>query len=411
MTADPLHPLPAKALAQLHEAMEGHVAAGRMPGVATLVAWGDEVHVDTVGKAAFTDDAPLARDAIFRIASLTKPIVAAAALSLVEEGRLQLDGPIDDLVPELADRRVLRSIDAELDDTVPARRPVTLDDLLTSRLGFGSLMDAPGTYPIQRAEEAAHLQSIGGPPWPPGPHDVDSWVAALGALPLMDQPGERWLYGTSTQVLGIVVARAAGTDIGTVVRERILDPLGMHDTGFWVPADRIDRLTTLYMPEGETDADELAVFDAPPASWWSTPPRLPDTGGWMVGTIDDYWSFVAMLLAGGTGRDGTRVLSPATVGRMTADQLTAPQRDEVFGGYGSWGYGMLVPAAGAVDEPLPHGMGWDGGTGVTWRSNPWTGVSGILFTQRHVLSPTANQVTSDFWDALAPLAPLKPHRR
>jgi CubicO group peptidase (beta-lactamase class C family) len=217
----------------------------------------------------------------------------------------------------------------------------------------------------------------------------------------MYQPGEQWLYGTSSQVLGIVVARAAGTDIGTVLRERILDPLGMHDTGFWVPAERLDRLTTLYMPDADTG--ELAVYDAPPGSWWSTPPRLPDAAGWLVSTLDDFWSFVAMLLAGGTGPDGTRVLTPATVERMTTDRLTAAQRDAVFGDYGSWGFGMLVPAAGATDEPLPKGIGWDGGTGVTWRSNPWTGITGLLFTQRHALSPTTNDVATDFWTALAKL--------
>jgi CubicO group peptidase (beta-lactamase class C family) len=384
-----------KGLARLHDSMVAHVAPGRLPGLVTLVASGDDVHVDTIGSPSFADEVPLARDAIFRIASLTKPIVAAAAMSLVDEGRLRLDEPIDDLVPELADRRVLRSIDAELDDTVAARRPITLDDLLTSRLGFGSVMVPPDTYPIQRAEEAARLQSIGGPPWPPGPHDVDSWIAALGALPLMYQPGDQWLYGTSSQVLGIVVARAAGADLGSVLRSRLFEPLGMRDTGFSVPADQLGRLTTLYVPDADTG--EPSVLDDPADSWWSTPPRLPDAGGWLVSTIDDYWSFVSMLLAGGTGRDGTRVLSSATVELMTTDHLTAAQRDAVFGGYGSWGFGVLVPAPGAADQPLPHGIGWDGGTGVTWRSNPWTGVTGILFTQRHVLAPTPSQLVQDFW--------------
>src|SRR6266567_2255621 len=251
--------LPADGLARLHDSMAAHVAAGRLPGLVTLVASGDDVHIDAIGTPSFAGHAPLARDAIFRIASLTKPITAAAAMSLVEEGRLRLEEPIDELVPELADRRVLRAIDAELDDTVAASRPVTLEDLLSFRFGFGSVMAPPGSYPIQRAEAELGLQSIGGPPWPPVAHDVDGWIGALGSLPLMCQPGE------------------------------------------------------------------LSVLDDATHSWWSTPPSFPDASGWLVSTIDDYWSFVSMVLAGGTGR-GERILSPATVALMTADRLTPSQR-------------------------------------------------------------------------------------
>src|SRR5262249_2398289 len=200
--------------------------------------------VEVLGTPSFTDPTPLGRDAIFRIASLTKPITAVTALTLVEDGTLRLDDPIDDLVPELANRRVLRAIDAELDDTEPARRALTVADLLTFRMGFGTVLAPPASYPIQRAEAELGLRSIGGPPWPPGPLDVDGWIKALGSLPLMYQPGERWLYNTGAQVLGVVIARATGRDVGTVMRERVLDPLGMVDTGFFVPADRLHRLTT-----------------------------------------------------------------------------------------------------------------------------------------------------------------------
>jgi CubicO group peptidase (beta-lactamase class C family) len=206
--------------------MAAHVAAGRLPGLVTLVAGGDDLHIDTIGTPSFAGDAPLARDAIFRIASLTKPIVAAATMSLVEEGLLRLEDPIDELVPELAGRRVLRAIDAELDDTVPANRPITLEDLLSYRFGFGSVMAPPGSYPIQRAEAELGLESISGPPWPPVAHDVDGWIGALGSLPLMSQPGEQWLYNTSGQVLGVLLARASGRDLASVLRERIFEPLG-----------------------------------------------------------------------------------------------------------------------------------------------------------------------------------------
>src|SRR2546429_7588282 len=210
-----------RGLARLHDSMAAHVAAGRLPGLVTLVACGDDVHIDAIGAPSFVDDAPLARDAIFRIASLTKPIVAVATMSLVEEGRLRLEQSIDDLVPELADAQVLRAIDAELDDTVPANRPITLEDLLSYRFGFGTVIAPPDSYPIQRAEAELGLQSIGGPPWPPVTHDVDSWMAALGSMPLMCQRGEQWLYGTSGQVLGVLLARATGRDLETVMHERI----------------------------------------------------------------------------------------------------------------------------------------------------------------------------------------------
>ena len=299
--------LSTEGLDHLHDVMTAHVDAGEMPGLVTLVARGDDVHIDAIGSPSFADRTPLDRSAIFRIASLTKPITAAATMSLVEEGVLRLDQPVDDLLPELADRRVLRAIDGELDDTVAADRPITLEDLLSFRFGFGSVMAPPGSYPIQRAEAELGLQSIGGPPWPPVTHDVDGWMAALGSLPLMYQPGEQWLYNSSAQVLGVLLARAAGTDVESVMRERIFEPLAMSDTGFTVPADQLSRLTTAYT-SGPSSAEtgEISVLDDPADSWWSTPPSFPDASGWLVSTIDDYWSFVSMLLAGGSLRGRQR---------------------------------------------------------------------------------------------------------
>jgi CubicO group peptidase (beta-lactamase class C family) len=384
-------------ISRLHDLLAAHVDEGQMPGLIALVARGDDVHVEVLGTPSFTDPTPLAREAIFRIASLTKPITAVTALTLVEDGTLRLDDPIDDLVPELANRHVLRAIDAELDDTVPAHRAITVDDLLTFRMGFGTVLAPPDAYPIQRAETELGLRSIGGPPWPPGPLDVDGWIKALGTLPLMYQPGERWMYNTAAQVLGVVIARATRRDLGAVMRERVFDPLGMADTGFFVPADRIDRLTTFYAPDPETGA--LSLLDAPPDSWWSRPPILPDASGWLVSTIDDYWAFASMLASGGT-RHGARILSADSVARMTADHVTSAQRagSEVFlPPHASWGLGMEVPARGAEAEPLPCGYGWDGGTGTAWRTNAHHGVTGILLTQRAMTSPEPPRVYQDFW--------------
>ena len=391
-------------LSALHDSMAAYVAAGALPGLVTLVALGEDVHVDTIGTPSFDQAAPLGRDAIFRIASLTKPITAVAVLSLVDEGRLRLHDPIDPFVPELAERRVLRSIDAELDDTVPAHRSVTLEDLLSFRLGFGSVMAPPGTYPIQQAEAELGLQSIGGPPWPPTAHTADSWIAGLGSLPLMYQPGERWLYNTSAQVLGVLLARACEKDLESVLRERIFEPLGMVDTGFTVRTGQRDRLTTAYQPDPA--GGSLSILDGVEDSWWSTPPSFPDASGWLVSTIDDYWSFVSMVLSAGT-LHGERILAPKTIALMTADRLTSSQRaaSSLFlGAHGGWGLGLEVPAADAPNQPFPCGIGWDGGTGTTWRSNPHNGMTAILFTQRAATSPTPSRLVQDFWAAINGIA-------
>ena len=390
-------PLSPQGLARLHESMAAHVGAGQMPGLVALVARGEHVHVDVIGTPSFAAAEPLARDAIFRIASLTKPITAVTAMSLVDEGVLRLDQAIDDLLPELAGRRVLRALDAELDDTVPARRPITVEDVLSYRMGFGSVMAPPGAHPIQRAEAELGLQSIGGPPWPPGAHDPDSWIAALGSLPLLAQPGEQWHYNTSGQVLGVLLERAAGKPLGELMRERLFEPLGMADTGFFVPGDRLARLTAFYSPDRATG--DLSLIDDASGSWWSGPPGFPDASGWLVSTIDDYWTFVSMLLAGGSLK-GERIVSERSVALMTTDRLTPAQRagSALFlGEDGGWGLGMGTPAAGSAGRPLPCGFGWEGGSGTVWRSSPETGVTGILFTQRALNSPSPPPLFDDFW--------------
>jgi CubicO group peptidase (beta-lactamase class C family) len=266
-------------------------------------------------------------------------------------------------------------------------------------MGFGSVMAAPGSLPIQRAEDGAVLRSIGGPPWPPVTHDVDGWIAALGAMPLMYQPGERWLYNTSAQVLGVLIARATGSDLPSVMRARILEPLGMHDTGFFVPPESLARFTTYYAPDDETGGVNL--LDEPTTSWWTAPPSFPDGSGMLASTLDDYWSFVSMMLARGAARDGTRVLAAETVDLMTIDRLTPQQRADsgiFLAPHAGWGLGMEAPASDASpDTPLPCGFGWDGGSGTTWRSNRDLGVTGILLTQRAMTSPEPPEVFDDFW--------------
>ncbi len=388
-------------VARLHDLMASHVERKAMPGLVALLARHGDVHVEVVGTKAFGDTEPLERDSIFRIASLSKPVAAAAALILVDDGTLQLQDSVEDLLPELAHRRVLRSIDAELDDTVPATRPVTVEDLLTFRLGFGAVMAPPRTYPIQRAEEELELHTLS-PPWPPPPLTPDEWIERFGTLPLMHQPGEKWMYNTGSQVLGVLVERAAGEPLERFLRARVFEPLGMHDTGFSVPDDKVARFTTAYQPD--PDSGRLSVLDAPDESFWGRPPSFPNAAGWLVSTLDDFWSFVQMLIGQGVHR-GSRILSETSVRRMTSDHLTKEQRQEAelfLGPHGSWGLGLLVPAAGegeGRDETgIPGGFGWNGGTGTTWHSDVERGLTGILFTQRAMTSPKPPEVFTDFWD-------------
>jgi CubicO group peptidase (beta-lactamase class C family) len=388
--------------ARLRDTLTAHVESGRMPGLVYLVAAGAAVHVDAIGAPAFDAPEPLERNAVFRIASMTKPITAVTALALVEDGTLTLAQTTDDLLPELANRQVLRDPNGDLDDVVPAQRSITVEDLLTFRAGMGSPMVAPGSTPLMRAEADLDLKSIGGPPWPPTHRDVDGWIAALGTLPWIAQPGDRWLYNTSAQILGVLITRAAGKPLESVMRERVLEPCGMSDTSFTVDEARRARFTAAYGTDPATG--ELRVSDTPWASYWAEPPSFPDASGMLTSTVDDYWRFVSMLLARGDAPGG-RVLQEATVADMVRDHLTPEQREDAkpfLGGPASWGLGILVPAATPEGRsaPLPVGIGWDGGSGCTWRSNLGTGVTGILLTQRAMDSPEPPAVFQDFWAAL-----------
>jgi CubicO group peptidase (beta-lactamase class C family) len=382
-------------LADLRERLQSHVESGAVPGLVALVARGGDVHVDVLGSLAQDDAAPLARDAIFRIASISKPIGAAGAMVLVDDGVLSLDDPVETFLPELGDRRVLRSIEGPLDDTVPAERSITVEDLLTFRLGFGDIMAAPGSHPIQRAEHELQLNALG-PPWPPSPHRPDEWIARFASLPLMEHPGRAWRYNTGAIVLGLLIERAAKQPLEAFLRARVFEPLGMRDTSFSVPADKQPRFTTAYAPDRDTGALEL--FDLPATGWWSAPPALPNLAGMLVSTIDDLWAFVAMLAAGGVHED-RRILSAGAVEAMTTNHLTEVQRaaGSMFLGPEGWGYGMAAPVAQADEPPVPWGYGWDGGTGTTWRTDPGRGVSGILLTQRAMTSPAPPPLFADFW--------------
>ncbi len=389
--------------AGLREELSRHVGPGDVPGLVALVGRRGHVEVEVMGTMAADRPEPMARDAIFRITSMTKPITAVAALILVEEGKLKLDGPVDHLLPELANRRVLRRLAAPLDDTVPASRPIRVRDLLTFTMGMGIVFAAPGTYPIQVAMEQQRLGQ--GPPTPQVPPPPNEWMRRLGTLPLIHQPGERWMYNTGADVLGVLIARASGQSFPDFLRERVFEPLGMRDTAFVVPKEKLHRLVPCYGLISNHRPDPVAgafgVVDAPDGQW-SRPPAFPSGAAGLVSTIDDYYAFSEMMLERGLG-PRARILSAASVDEMTRDQLTAEQKARsrdmpgFFDSHG-WGFGMAV-VTGPDDSGSVGAYGWDGGYGTCWRSDPKEQRVTILMTQRAWTSAAPPPVAHAFWQA------------
>jgi CubicO group peptidase (beta-lactamase class C family) len=362
--------LSADGLERLARVAASHVAPERVPGLVALVASGDDVHVEAFGSLSI-DGPPVSRDSLFRIASTTKPITGAVIMSLVDEGLLTLDEPVARLLPELAAPRVLRRMDGPFDDTVAAHREITVRDLLTFTYGFGmhvGMFTAATPWPIATAAAEAQLATIG-PPDPKTAPETDEWMKRLGALPLMAQPGERWLYNTGAMVLGVLCRRAAGaTSYVDVLRARLLTPLGMNETSFF--ASDVARLATAYA----NTPDGLAVWD-PPDGNWSRRPAFEDGAAGLVSTVDDLHAFARMFL-----RDGDPVLGPESVAEMTRDQLTPAQRagQEMFLGDRSWGLCQSVVVSGE----RAGAFGWDGGLGSSFLVDPVRDLVVVVLTQR-----------------------------
>jgi CubicO group peptidase (beta-lactamase class C family) len=389
-----------KGLTRMDGIMTGYVDSGEVPGLVTLVSKRGQVDVNAIGVKKLGENNPVQRDTIFRIASMTKPITAAATMILVEECALRLDEPVDRLLPELANRRVLKRPDAKLDDTVPAKRPITVRDLLTFRMGYG-LMFTPPDAPILKA--ASELQIGMGAPNPAALPVPDEWIRRLGTLPLMHQPGEMWMYNTGSDVLGVLIARASGQPFEAFLRTRIFGPLGMKDTDFSVPQAKINRFATSYWLNPQSG--KLEVFDEADTGQWSHPPAFPSGSGGLVSTVDDYLAFSEMML--NPGKRGTeRILSQRSIDLMRTDQLT-PEQKAISGltpGYfdnHGWGFGMSIitkrtDIAGSVGT-----FGWNGGLGTAWYSDPKDGLTTILLTQRAWSSSSPPNVCLDFWTSAA----------
>jgi CubicO group peptidase (beta-lactamase class C family) len=361
--------------------MAEQVARGAFPGAVWLVARGGDVVVDAIGVTAIGGAAPMHRDTIFRIASMTKAVTATAVLMLVEDGKLALDAPAQRWLPELANRRVLRRLDGPVDDTVPARRAITVRDLLTFTFGFGVLFDE--TLPIQRAIDA--LELVNGMPVPMTPHAPDEWMRRFATLPLLHQPGESWMYNTGSLLQGVLVARASGEPFDAFVRARILAPLGMRDTDFFVPREKLERFAGCGHFTDRRSGVATRMDRDGAQSAYASPPVFPSGAAGLVSTVDDYLVFARMLLAGGV-HDGRRLLRAETVRDMTSDRLTPEQRaaaqffPHFFDAHG-WGYGVGVSTAPDAISPTPGRYGWDGGFGTSWISDPSRDLVAIVMTQ------------------------------
>ncbi len=378
--------------------MQRHVDAGEVAGMAWAVHRGGK---STFGQAGTFEPGgngmPIGPETIFRVASITKPVTAATAMVLVERGVLDLDAPVDAWLPELANRRVLRSVEGPTDDTVPARGPITLRQLLVQTFGLGAIMVFPERHPIQAAMREA---GIAPGPELPGLSEA-AYMAALGRLPLAYQPGERLLYNNGLDVAGILISRAAGRRLGDVMSELVFEPLGMKDTGFFVPAGKTGRLPPLYMRA--PDRTGLAVFDPGGAgSRFAEPPPMESGAGGLVTTTGDYLRFMLMLLGNGE-LDGVRVLSPASVDEMMTNQLSDAQRAHpdavwfMYGGASGWGLGGSVALTRSEPWLVPGRYGWNGGYGTSAYVDRTSGIAAVYLSQKMMESPEPPAPFVDFW--------------
>jgi CubicO group peptidase (beta-lactamase class C family) len=368
-------------------ALAPRVASGELPGFVAGVSIGGDRRLCAHGVLALGAPAPMTSDTIFRIASLSKLVGAVLTLVLEQEGVLALDDEAAGWLPEFTSPRVIKDMAGPPEDTEPARRPILVRDLLTMTPGFGLVL-ARG--PLQDA-----LRSEGLMPGPfPPPFSHDEFVARLAALPLALQPGEGWLYHTSSDVLAVLLARAAGRSLTDLLGELITGPLGMPDTGFH--AREPERLATAYNPSGEG----LEVLDLP-AGRFSRPPRFEAFGSGLVSTVPDYLAFLEMLAAGGSG--SSTILRPDALAAMSTDQLSEQQRAsaQLFMGEGwSWGLGCQVALSPSALALAPGSFGWMGGTGTIAYVDPHRSLAAVLFTQRAMETSRPTPAYIDFWDAV-----------
>jgi CubicO group peptidase (beta-lactamase class C family) len=386
-------------LERLSRALHSYVERGEAAGIVALIhRHGEEAYVDTIGWQDREAQFPMQRDTLFRIMSMTKPVIAVAALMLVEEGRIRLYDPVDAWLPELANRVVMRDPYGSPDDVYPAPRSITLHDLLTYRLGIGWGKSSIRARIFALFTDKSQIEQT-------EQLDPDAWMARLGELPLVYEPGARWLYHVASDILGVLIARITGKPLETFLRENIFDPLGMVDTSFAVPSEKRSRLAVLYK---QAPTGDLTVQDHPRSTGWANPPLFPSGGGGLVSSADDYQRFGRMLLNKGE-LDGTRILSRKTVEAMTTDYLTPEQHthrsfefDRVdIGPSEMWdnrgfGYGLAVRTRRTGLGPDVGSFFWPGAFGTTWMADPQEDLVATLLLQTVSTNPFYTQIGEDF---------------
>jgi CubicO group peptidase (beta-lactamase class C family) len=375
-------------MTDLRSVLQAHVSNGSLPGAVGLVARGDSVEFAAAG-AASLGGSPMARDSIFRLASVTKPITAAAVMLLVDDGAIRLDDAVDRWLPELASPMVVRTPASDSDDVVPAARKITVFDLLTFCAGYGFASD----FDLPAVRRLFSVQKDGRNPQSFPPPDV--WMADLAQVPLLCQPGEAWLYDTCSTIQGVFVSRVSGQSLPDFMAERIFGPLGMTDSAFVVPAAKRDRFTSYY----QTSSDGALELADGPDGQWSTPPPFALGNGGLAGTADDLLAFARMLLADGAAPDGQQLLSKEAVHAMMTDQTTPAQRElgQLFLDGQGWGFGGSVDIATIDPWNVPGRYGWVGGTGTALHVIPSAGSVAILLTQIAAEGPAASRYMNDFW--------------
>jgi CubicO group peptidase (beta-lactamase class C family) len=396
-----------QSIPDLEAAFQELVARGELAGVVAL-AWrpGQPTRRMAIGRRDVAHDLPVERDTIFRIASLTKPITTVAALTLLDEGRFDLDDPIAGVAPELENLRVLQDPDGPVDHTVPAERAITFRDLLTHRSGltYGEFHRGP--------IRAAYAAGLGGQI--DNELSPDEWIARLATLPLVDQPGAAFHYGVSTDVLGFLIARMERRTLGAVLRQRVFDPMGMRDTDFVVPSDKRHRRAAL---TGFDEAGRLVTLEVAPGGHALA--ERPDTmtfeagGGGLWSTADDYLAFARLFVGGGVV-DGVRILRSDTCARMMSNQLTPAQRTSArllgrapFAEGHGYGMGVAVVMQPDMADVLRcrgglGTVGWPGAYGSWWQADPSDGSVLVFLSHNMVaLSQLAQGIGLATWGAIA----------
>jgi CubicO group peptidase (beta-lactamase class C family) len=374
------------ALGQIAPALQAVIDAGDLSGFVTLI-WrgGEEIQFNALGHRDIEAGAPMTRDTIFRIASMTKPVTTVAAMMLLEEGKLKLDDPITKWAPEFADMKVLKSATGPVEDVYPSPRDITVEDLMTHRAGlaYGFTSIGPIAYAHQKALGDVLTSDMG----------PDAWMKALAGLPLSYPPGERFHYSHATDVLGFLVGRIEGKPFREVLMERIFGPLKMVDTDFYFPPEKQGRAAKVYRLK-----DDLSAIEEAPFPRRDAPPSFCGGGGGLVSTLDDYLTFARMLLGEGEV-DGVRLLKPETVALMRTNRLTDAQREIPFMGIPFWlgqGFGLGLSVITDPEKQAWMGagnagaFGWPGAFGTWWQADPKSGMILIYLIQNSMpLGPEA----------------------